>query len=159
MPRHVDAVVRAEWSWEGNVQAAIARFLVSEGWQEPRCADTESQERGYDLETWRDGRRLIGEVKGFPATVYASGPNVGKPKPTSPSLQARMWFSHALLSALTMRSEFPGDDVVIGLPDVDRYRSLLKQTAYALRRLDIAVILVAQPTRASWYCAPGKSDA
>lgn len=154
MPRKLDTGVRAEWSWEGNVQGAIARFLVAEGWQEPKAANAEIQGRGVDLETWLDERHLVIEVKGFPAKVYAAGPKAGKPKPTQPTLQASHWFSHALLSALTMRSRYPAAEVAIGLPNVPRYRSLLQQTDDSLRQLGIGVLLVAESDKVSWYLEP-----
>ena len=156
MPRRLDPTVAAEWWWEGNVQAAIARHLTATGWEAVQEADTASQERGIDIVAKRGSRRLAIEVKGYPATVYAAGSRAGQQKPTAPTNQARQWFSHALLTALSLRHQ-PGREVAIGLPDVPRYRSLVGATETSLRLLGIGVILVAEPDRALWLIEPGAS--
>lgn len=95
----------AEWFWEGNVQAAVVRHLASEGWTIRRVADTASSEQGVDISAVRGAERVLVEVKGYPSIVYARGPKAGQSKPTHPALQARQYFSHALLSGLIMRTE------------------------------------------------------
>ena len=79
------------WNWEGNVQAAIARWLVSQGWSITQASNTAIKQQGIDLIAEKDSQRLLIEVKGFPGTTYAHGPKRGQPKPTQPTLQAKHW--------------------------------------------------------------------
>jgi hypothetical protein len=128
-----------DWFWEGNVQAALARHLIADGWSVEQTADTASRERGIDLVASRPGRRMAVEVKGYPATVYARGPKAGTPKPTAPTNQARHWYGQALLAAV-LTDDY--DERALAFPDFPRYRELLRRSEWALRSLRIAVYLV-----------------
>jgi len=68
---------RLPWYWEGNVQAQVAKFLMSEGWTIVSAANTATRQRGVDLVATNGARRLAIEVKGFPGTVYARGDRAG----------------------------------------------------------------------------------
>jgi hypothetical protein len=136
-------VVR-DWFWEGNVQARIAAWLVEQGWQDLRVADTASRERGVDILAGKGSRRLAVEVKGWPTTTYARGPLAGEPKPTPPTSQAGKWFSHALLTVLTTLQSRPDHEVAIGLPDMPRFRRLVAATDQSLSFLGVGVLLVRQ---------------
>lgn len=130
-----------DWFWEGNIQAALARHLASDGWAVEQTADTASRERGIDLVASKDGRRMAVEVKGYPATVYARGPKAGTPKPTAPTNQARHWYGQALLAAILTDAY---DERALAFPDFPRYRDLHRRSAWALRSLRIAVYLVSE---------------
>ena len=130
------------WYWEGNVQAQVARFLISEGWTIESTADTISRERGVDIVASRDQRRLSVEVKGFPGTVYARGARAGQPKPTSPTLQARHWLAQAFLASCLIGGDSNPPEVALALPDVPRYRDLVGRIMYAIDRLGFQVLLV-----------------
>lgn len=68
-----------EWTWEGNVQSAIATHLTSRGYKISSAADTASREAGKDLEArGPDGKLLWVSVKGWPEK--------------SVNTQARHWF-------------------------------------------------------------------
>lgn len=82
------------------MQAAVVRHIAAEGWDIRRVADTASRERGVDIEAVLDGTQLLIEVKGYPSTTYASGDRAGETKRTSAPLQARAYFSHALLAGV-----------------------------------------------------------
>jgi hypothetical protein len=87
----------APWYWEGNVQATVARFLVSEGWVIESVADTASRQQGIDLMATNGARRLAVEVKAIqgPSMRGANGqgsqsrpprrtrPGTGSPRPCS----------------------------------------------------------------------------
>ena len=105
-------------------------------------ADTASRQPGIDLVLQRGGERLYVEVKGWPSSTYARGPQAGRPKPTNPTVQARHWFAGALLSAMLMRDAEPSSRVALAFPDVARYRDLLARTAASLATLRFEVILV-----------------
>jgi len=132
------------WAWEGNVQHQIAQHLRVEGWAVLREADTARGERGVDLLAEKDSTQLAIEVKGYPETTYARGPRRGEPKPTSPSLQASHWLANALMTAMKLVGDEQYDRVAIGLPDMPRYRSLLRQLSVALVRLNVDVLLVTE---------------
>jgi hypothetical protein len=132
------------WSWEGNVQAAIVRHLAAESWNIRRVADTVSRERGVDVEADRDGKRLLVEVKGYPSTTYASGQRAGETKRTSPPLQARAYFSHALLAGILMRDDHDDARVALAFPAIETYVTLAERTASTLAAAGIEVWLVAE---------------
>lgn len=72
-----DDAPQTAWFWEGNVQAAVVRYLAGDGWHIRRVADTASRERGVDIEGDRDGVRLLVEVKGYPAApMHGAGERV-----------------------------------------------------------------------------------
>lgn len=96
----------------------------------------------FDLVAQRDGERIAIEVKGYPETTYARGERRGQPKPTAPTLQARHWLSNALMTAMLLVGDGEARRVAIGLPDMPRYRSLLKSLAEAMEKLEVSVFLV-----------------
>lgn len=134
--------VTEEWHWEGNVQARLIAYLNDEQWSIKQSADTANNERGVDILATKGIRTLAIEVKGYPSEYYRRGPQKGQMKPTNPSLQARHWFSNALLSALLLRESHPLAERALGLPDVPTYRRLLERTQADLRALGIGAFLV-----------------
>lgn len=130
------------WHWEGNVQAALARWLESQGWTITSLADTASRATGVDLLASRDDELLAVEVKGYPTTTYARGPNAGLPKPTQPANQARQWYSHALLSVMLLRQQHPNSLVAMCFADFPTFRSLIQRTDDSLISLGVGVYLV-----------------
>jgi hypothetical protein len=132
-----------DWAWEGNVQSRVAAHLAATGWSIIRVADTARRERGIDIIAGRDGRQLLVEVKGWPSTTYARGERAGKPKPTQPTFQATHWFAEGL-TTLIRRGAGPGSCLVLALPDMPRYRTLLREAGWALDRLGIIVFLASE---------------
>ncbi|RJR26680.1 MarR family transcriptional regulator [candidate division WWE3 bacterium] len=102
------------WSWEGNVQGMVVKFLTKQGYSIIRAADTRSKEHGKDIEATKDSRTLWVTVKGFPK---------GTPK-THPSTQAGHWFKGALFEIVAWRGESEFAKLAIALPDYPRYRKL-----------------------------------
>jgi hypothetical protein len=134
----------AEWYWEGNVQAAVVNHLVRTGWSIQRVAGTKSSEQGIDIEARRDDQQLLVEVKGYPSVVYVRGEKAGLPKSTPPSLQARSYFSGALLTGLLMRSDHPEARVVLAFPAFETYRALASRVRTSLERAGIELWLVSE---------------
>lgn len=81
-------------------------------------------------------------MKGWPTTTYTRGPLAGHAKPTQPTNQARQWFSHALLTVMTLRQSKPDHEIAIGLPVVPRFRRLVAATDQALALLGIGLLFV-----------------
>ncbi|NEX63351.1 hypothetical protein [Noviherbaspirillum galbum] len=132
------------WHWEGNVQILLGQYLDREGWHIQRFADTESKEAGIDLEAVRNGRHVLFEVKGFPTTVYDHGANRGQAKITSPSSQARQWYSHAMLKMLMLLEQHPDKEIALCFPDFMTYRRLIHGTRTSLHALKVSVYLVTE---------------
>jgi len=140
-PRPASTAER-EWYWEGNVQAALARWLEGQGWTLVQVTDTASKQQGTDIVARRSGQRLHVEVKGFPSTTYADPRRANEVKRTQPTLQVKHWFADALLKVLRLRELHPEDQVAMAFPEMPRYRSLLKEVATTLRTMRIDVFLV-----------------
>lgn len=133
-----------EWWWEGNVQAVVVRHLANGGWSIDRVADTSSRERGVDIDASRGSERLLVEVKGYPAATYLGGPNRGGPKRTKAPLQGRHYFGSAILSGMLMRNDHPAARIVLALPDVETYRTLVLRTVGPLNLAGLELWLVTQ---------------
>jgi hypothetical protein len=102
------------WSWEGNVQAQIIRYLSSHGYLIRSFADTASHETGVDIIAEIDGKPLWVTVKGYPLGTER----------TRASAQAVHWFSSAMFDILRYRGEVKETALALGLPDYPRYRAL-----------------------------------
>src|SRR4051794_14528561 len=94
--------VTIDWFWEGNVVAALARYLESDGWLIVSKANTLSKERGVDIHALKGQTALLVEVKGYPSTNYRHPGRAAERKPTNPTNQSQRWYSHALLKALRL---------------------------------------------------------
>jgi hypothetical protein len=134
----------AEWWWEGNVQAAVVQHLAASGWSIRRVADTSTREHGVDIEATHGTDRVLVEVKGYPSAAYVRGPKAGTLKAGTAPLQARHYFGNALLSGLLMRTDHAAARVVIALPDVPTYRTLVTRTAGPLGQAGVEFWLVGE---------------
>jgi len=131
-----------DWFWEGNVVTAVAEDLRKRGWTIEGMANTATREAGVDLHATRDGKVLLVEIKGYPSEFYMRGAKIGQKKVTSPSTQARHWYSEVLLSAILRKTKQPDATVAIAFPEFDVFSNLVTRTADALRKLDIGVFFV-----------------
>jgi hypothetical protein len=121
---------------------AVSLALRPYGWTEIARADTLSREKGPDLVLGKETRKLVVEAKGYPDTIYARGPNQGKPKPTKPRLQAKHWFAEALLSAMLLQTEYSENEIGIALPNNERYLQLYSKVRQQLDRIGLHVFFV-----------------
>jgi hypothetical protein len=133
-----------DWFWEGNVQEVLATHLRAEGWSVEALADTATKARGIDIAASRAERRLAVEVKGYPSETYADEARRGIKKRTNPTNQAPKWFSQAVMKAITTTDGEGYPEVAIAFPDYPRFRSLIAQSEWALKRLRIGVYLVGE---------------
>jgi hypothetical protein len=131
-----------DWFWEGNVVETLARHLTSDGWTIVSKANTHSRERGLDIHATRGASNLMVEAKGYPSESYRDPSRAGEKKRASPTLQAQHWYSHALLKALRVQTEYPGAVVAVALPDFPRYRTLYQETRIGLEKLGIKLLAV-----------------
>ena len=105
------------WFWEGNVQNAVIAHLQDNGYRIVRSANTATRETGKDIEAQGSTGPLWVTVKGFPA---------GTPR-TQPSTQASHWFKQALFDIIVWRGENSEAELVLALPDFQRYRRLAEK--------------------------------
>jgi len=108
------------WFWEGNVQAAMVRYLAIQGWIIRSVVDTASRQRGKDIVAERDGKPLWITAKGYPKGTIK----------TSPSTQAGHWFKQAIFDIIEYRGESKIAELGIALPDFPRYRSLSEKISW-----------------------------
>jgi hypothetical protein len=92
---------------EEAVQGRLVGYLVKEGWQILRVAQTAARERGTDLLAARDGRTLAVEVKGYTGLSYSDPRRAGEVKPTQPATQARHWYAQAVLKGISSAMNSP----------------------------------------------------
>ena len=112
------AVSSAElWFWEGNVQAAVVRYLAAQNCIIRSVVDTASRQRGKDIVAERNGKPLWVTVKGYPR-----GTNK-----TNPSTQAGHWFKQAVFDIIEYRGEDKTAQLGMALPDFPRYRRLAQR--------------------------------
>ena len=133
-----------EWHTEEHTQHLLVEWLRREGWTIVRTANTASREHGVDVIAEREGTRLGVEVKGYPSRYYVTGPKRGLVKPTRPKDQAKMWFAHALVPAMRLRTAESSSLSVMCFPDFEVYRELHRDTMSSLTAAGIEVWLVAR---------------
>lgn len=136
-----EAETPTDWFWEGHVVDAVERHLRETGWHIVSKADTASKQRGIDLHAERHGVQLLVEAKGYPSKGYRDPARAHEIKPTTQSNQAQHWFSHALLKVMRLQTEFPMAIIAIAIPDFPRYRTLLRETESAIRKLGVSVLI------------------
>lgn len=135
----VPGVNLEEWHREANVQAAVVRHLVMDGWAVLSVANTATKEHGLDIVARRGDVTVGIEVKGYPSRFYAEAGREGEQKPTQPATQARVWFDSAVVAAMRLRTSQPSLTSVVALPDFPTYRRLASGIAWALERCEIQV--------------------
>lgn len=116
----VKATGSESWFWEGNVQAAVVRYLVEHNSIIRSVADTASRQRGKDIVAEQNGKPLWITVKGYPAGTDKTGP----------STQAGHWFKQAVFDIIEYRGESSTAELGIALPDFPRYRSLAQRIGW-----------------------------
>lgn len=120
----------SDWYYEGNVVAVLVRWLEAKGYAIDFIANTAIKEQGDDIRRTqgRSGSPGGGERLSNQGPLRRPGPRL----------------SQALLHVLRDLGRHPVDAVAVGLPDRPRFRSLINDTEAPLRKLGVAVWLVAE---------------
>jgi hypothetical protein len=140
-PRATEPRAEEPWYWEGNVQDAVARYLLKKGYGITNVADTENKAPGVDIAALSaSGQRLHVSVKGRPR---------GTAK-TSAHTQARHYFASALLDIVAWHGQSDRPGVALGLPDFVTYMNLLERVTWLLTTMKASVI---------WVYAGGRVEA
>jgi hypothetical protein len=136
-------LVERPWYWEGNVQSNIVKFLQATGVSIQSQANTAAREQGKDIVAIdKDGAALWISVKGFPES--------------SPNIQARHWFSGALLDLALYRGESDKPRLALGFPaGFTTYENLVKRTKATLGFLGCHVFWVSQNGAVTRESSPG----
>ena len=131
-----------EWFEETNISRKIRDYLKETGHEITRFNDDKKQ-KGHDIEAVKNGVKTIIEVKGYPSEYYVGTEKQGTKKPTHPNLQAKHWFSEALLSLLLAKCE-AWDEVTIamGLPRFPKYEELIIRIAPLIEKIGIRFYFV-----------------
>lgn len=140
--RAVTVATERAWHWEGRIQSALAKHLLSQGWEIRALANTETKEQGPDLVVAMGSRTLAVEVKGFPTDTYEYGARRGEPKPTQPTNQARQWFSHAVLKIMLLRGDHPEREIAACFPEFSTFRNLASRTRSSFEALGVGIYFV-----------------
>lgn len=118
-------------------------------------ANTATKQHGVDVLASKGSRLLGAEVKGWPSKAYADVRRAEEVKPTQPTTQAGVWFSHALMKAMMLLDSHPDHDALMVLPDYPRYRDLARRTRTSRAAASVHVMFVrAAGTVESDLCTP-----
>ncbi len=126
------------WHWEGHVQDSLLDYLRGQGWTIVSFADTASHERGKDIvASSLDGEEMWVSVKGYPE----SRPG----KRTSPSTQARHWFSMAIFDMVQYRQENVHVQLALAFPNgFTAYLNYIKRVQWLKEATPFKVYWVAE---------------
>jgi hypothetical protein len=105
------------WFWEGNIQAKVIEYLVTQNYQITSQADTASHQRGIDIVAEKSGINLWVSVKGYPKGT----------EKTTPSVQASHWFKQVIFDMVEYRERDKEVSLAVALPDCPRYHSMAKK--------------------------------
>ncbi len=123
---------RRPWYWEGNVQSVLVSWLVSKGYTIRAVADTAARVHGKDIVALDlEGRELWISVKGYPEKSF--------------NVQARHWFSDAVLGLILDRSENSSVDLALGLPDgFATYVNLVARIEWLRKEIPLKVYWISE---------------
>ncbi len=130
-----------EWFEETNIGIVIRDYLIKNGHKIIKFNEDKKQ-KGHDMITIKEGIKTVVEFKGYPSDKYVSGVNKGKKKPTSPNLQAKHWFSEALLSLILAKCNDWDIVIAMGLPKFRKYEELVKKIEPLREKIGLKCYLV-----------------
>ncbi len=117
-----------EWFYEGNISKCLVDYLIKNGYKIIKDNSNKISDKGEDIIASIKGQQEIIEVKGYPTTYYVRGLKKGQPKPTNPKLQAKHWFSEALLSSIFNHQRQKGKEkfkLALAFPLTERDKELV----------------------------------
>jgi hypothetical protein len=117
-----------DWFYEGQVSKKLVDYFIKNGYKILKDNSDKISKRGEDIIVSIQGQQVIIEVKGYPTTIHTKGKDKGKPKVTSPKLQAKHWFSEALLSSIFnyQKQKVKGNiKLALAFPLFERYEELI----------------------------------
>lgn len=122
------------WFWEGNVQASLVTWLAANGYSIRAVADTVAKTPGKDIiATDGDGVEWWISVKGYPQGTAR----------TTPSTQARHWFSGAIFDLVLYRDDRKDVALAAAFPDgFKTYRSLAERITWLQETMPFTIFWI-----------------
>ena len=120
------------WYWEGNIQAVLVNWLVKQGYIIRAVSDTSARAQGKDIVAEdSEGKELWVTAKGYPEK--------------SSNVQARHWFSDALMSLALYRNENSYVQLGLALPDgFATYLNLAPRIEWLRRAMPFTIYWVSE---------------
>lgn len=89
-----------DWFYEGNVSRVLVEYLKSQSCKCNKDNSDAIHAPGADVIVFKDGKKEIIEVKGYPSDKYMTGNKKGQKNRTKPSSQAKHWFADCMKSTI-----------------------------------------------------------
>ena len=120
------------WYWEGNIQSVLVSWLVRQGYTIRKVSDTAARAQGKDIIAVDSSEKEHWiSVKGYPEK--------------SSNVQARHWFSDALMSLTLYRDENSSVNLGLALPDgFATYLNLAPRIEWLRRAMPFTVYWVSE---------------
>lgn len=140
---------RNDWYYEGEISRILIEYFSKQEYEILKDNSANISSKGEDIIVSFNGMKEIIEVKGYPTTFYTLGPKKGQPKPTKPTLQAKHWFSEALLSTIFNYQKHKNGSnfsIALAFPKFDRYLNLISKVEdfFTDNDIDIKVYLISK---------------
>lgn len=119
---------REDWFYEGQVSSKLVEYFKENGYSILKDNSHNIQARGEDIIISKHEQKEIIEVKGYPSSTYTKGTKKGKLKSTNLKLQAKHWFSEALLASIfnyQRQKTKCNIKLALAFPLEDKYKELL----------------------------------
>lgn len=140
---------KLDWYYEGNVSTKIVSHLKRNGYDIKKDNSNNVRARGADIIATKNMSKIAIEVKGYPTKYYVQGIKKGQIKKTNPKLQAKHWFSEAILSSIFNYTNPKYKDIskiALGFPKMPRYEELIEKVSkyFVDNQINIPVYLVSK---------------
>lgn len=138
-----------DWYYEGQISKKLVAYFVANGYTILKDNSDKISAKGEDIIVSIQEQLEIIEVKGYPTTVHTRGKDKGKSKTTNPKLQAKHWFSEALLSSIFNYQRQAVKDnfkLALAFPLTERYKELIAKVEdfFTDNNIDFKVYFVDQ---------------
>lgn len=134
-----------DWYYESNIQDRVKEYYISKGWELKSEAKTQKRNPGPDLLMQKNNMIMRIEVKGYPSDKYVSGDKKGfKKTKTTPSTQARHWFSEVLTTLILAKCKKPNLKIVMVLPDFKSYTNKIDEIKWLRKKINFDILVVSK---------------
>jgi hypothetical protein len=137
-----------DWFFEGQISSRLITYLRKHDYKIIKDNSHNISEHGADIIAKSPtGVTEVIEVKGYPTAFYTNGNKKGEPKRTNPKLQAKHWFSEAILSCMFNYSKHTDKGkfrLGLAFPLHERYKELISKVEnyYTVHQIDFMVYFI-----------------
>lgn len=137
----------SDWYYEGNISKKLVEFFTDNEYVVIKDNSANIKARGEDIIVEQGGVKIVVEVKGYPTEFQTKGTTKGTPKVTKPTLQAKHWFSEAILSSIFNYKKHENNSntkLAIAFPKFERYEVLVTKVKpfFKKHKIDFTVYFV-----------------